>query len=170
VYERLHISAAHRVPTKEGRSLGPCRHAERKPNVSRDRHFVPSLQLVAKQDGSWECYRGAPDCPFDEVTSALDPELVGEVLKVMRNLAAEGMTMVVVTHEMEFAREVADRVTFLTAARWSRRARRSKYSSSRRIIGHAGFGPRYSARYEGTILNAKPHVHPSPLICRLQRS
>ncbi|WP_027350283.1 amino acid ABC transporter ATP-binding protein [Halotalea alkalilenta] len=50
---------------------------------------------------------------FDEPTSALDPELVGEVLKVMRNLAAEGMTMVVVTHEMGFAREVADKVCFL---------------------------------------------------------
>ena len=50
---------------------------------------------------------------FDEVTSALDPELVGEVLKVMRNLAAEGMTMIVVTHEMGFAREVADRVLMM---------------------------------------------------------
>jgi ABC-type polar amino acid transport system ATPase subunit len=50
---------------------------------------------------------------FDEATSALDPELVGEVLKVMRNLAAEGMTMVVVTHEMDFARDVADRVIFM---------------------------------------------------------
>jgi ABC-type polar amino acid transport system ATPase subunit len=50
---------------------------------------------------------------FDEATSALDPELVGEVLKVMRNLAAEGMTMVVVTHEMDFARDVADRVVFM---------------------------------------------------------
>ncbi len=50
---------------------------------------------------------------FDEVTSALDPELVGEVLGVMRKLAAEGMTMVVVTHEMGFAREVADRVVFM---------------------------------------------------------
>jgi polar amino acid transport system ATP-binding protein len=50
---------------------------------------------------------------FDEATSALDPELVGEVLEVMRNLAAEGMTMLVVTHEMGFAREVADRVIFL---------------------------------------------------------
>ncbi len=50
---------------------------------------------------------------FDEVTSALDPELVGEVLKVMRGLAADGMTMVVVTHEMGFAREVADRVAFM---------------------------------------------------------
>lgn len=50
---------------------------------------------------------------FDEPTSALDPELVGDVLDVMRTLADEGMTMVVVTHEMGFAREVADRVCFL---------------------------------------------------------
>ncbi|MCG6907406.1 MAG: amino acid ABC transporter ATP-binding protein [Desulfobacteraceae bacterium] len=50
---------------------------------------------------------------FDEPTSALDPELVGEVLEVMKQLAAEGMTMVVVTHEMGFAREVADRVIFI---------------------------------------------------------
>jgi ABC-type polar amino acid transport system ATPase subunit len=50
---------------------------------------------------------------FDEVTSALDPELVGEVLRVMRRLAADGMTMVVVTHEMGFAREVADRVVMM---------------------------------------------------------
>jgi polar amino acid transport system ATP-binding protein len=53
---------------------------------------------------------------FDEATSALDPELVGEVLKVMRQLAEEGMTMVVVTHEMGFAREVADRVIFMDKA------------------------------------------------------
>jgi polar amino acid transport system ATP-binding protein len=50
---------------------------------------------------------------FDEPTSALDPELVGEVLGVMKKLAAEGMTMVVVTHEMGFARDVADRVLFI---------------------------------------------------------
>jgi glutamate transport system ATP-binding protein len=50
---------------------------------------------------------------FDEPTSALDPELVGEVLEVMRRLAEEGMTMMVVTHEMGFAREVADRVVFM---------------------------------------------------------
>ncbi|MBW5406947.1 amino acid ABC transporter ATP-binding protein [Morganella morganii] len=50
---------------------------------------------------------------FDEPTSALDPELVGEVLNVMKNLAHEGMTMVIVTHEMNFAREVADRVFFI---------------------------------------------------------
>jgi cystine transport system ATP-binding protein len=50
---------------------------------------------------------------FDEPTSALDPELVGEVLKVMKELASEGMTMVVVTHEMNFARDVADQVVFV---------------------------------------------------------
>lgn len=53
---------------------------------------------------------------FDEATSALDPELVGEVLKVMDQLAREGMTMVVVTHEMGFAREVADEVIFMDKA------------------------------------------------------
>ena len=50
---------------------------------------------------------------FDEPTSALDPELVGDVLGVMRKLADDGMTMVVVTHEMGFARDVADRVLFI---------------------------------------------------------
>ncbi|MBN9446131.1 MAG: amino acid ABC transporter ATP-binding protein, partial [Bosea sp.] len=50
---------------------------------------------------------------FDEATSALDPELVGEVLGVMRALAAEGMTMIIVTHEIGFAREVADRLVFM---------------------------------------------------------
>ena len=50
---------------------------------------------------------------FDEVTSALDPELVGEVLQVMKDLAADGMTMMVVTHEMGFAREVGTRMLFM---------------------------------------------------------
>ena len=54
---------------------------------------------------------------FDEVTSALDPELVGEVLVVMRDLAKSGMTMVVVTHEMQFAREVGDRLVFMDEGR-----------------------------------------------------
>jgi polar amino acid transport system ATP-binding protein len=54
---------------------------------------------------------------FDEATSALDPELVGEVLNVMRGLARDGMTMLVVTHEMGFAREVADRVIFMDGGR-----------------------------------------------------
>ena len=52
---------------------------------------------------------------FDEATSALDPEMIGEVLDVMKTLAREGMTMFVVTHEMGFAREVADRVVFMDA-------------------------------------------------------
>ena len=50
---------------------------------------------------------------FDEPTSALDPEMVGDVLEVMRDLAKKGMTMIIVTHEMGFAREVADRVIFM---------------------------------------------------------
>jgi polar amino acid transport system ATP-binding protein len=54
---------------------------------------------------------------FDEVTSALDPELVGEVLIVMRDLARDGMTMLVVTHEMQFAREVGDRLVFMDDGR-----------------------------------------------------
>jgi polar amino acid transport system ATP-binding protein len=54
---------------------------------------------------------------FDEPTSALDPELVGEVLSVMRDLARSGMTMIVVTHEIGFAREVADTVVFLDQGR-----------------------------------------------------
>ena len=54
---------------------------------------------------------------FDEPTSALDPELVGEVLQVMKNLAGEGRTMIVVTHEMGFAREVGDRVIFMDEGR-----------------------------------------------------
>ena len=54
---------------------------------------------------------------FDEPTSALDPEMVGEVLDVMRDLAASGTTMIVVTHEMAFAREIADRVVFMAEGR-----------------------------------------------------
>ena len=50
---------------------------------------------------------------FDEPTSALDPEMVGEVLKIMQELAQEGLTMIVVTHEMEFARDVSHRVIFM---------------------------------------------------------
>jgi polar amino acid transport system ATP-binding protein len=58
-----------------------------------------------------------PAMLFDEPTSALDPEMVGEVLAVMRGLANDGMTMMCVTHEMSFARDVADRVWFMDAGR-----------------------------------------------------
>jgi polar amino acid transport system ATP-binding protein len=54
---------------------------------------------------------------LDEITSALDPELIGEVLTVVRELAADGMTMVVVTHEMTFARDVASRIVFMDGGR-----------------------------------------------------
>ena len=58
-----------------------------------------------------------PAMLFDEPTSALDPEMVGEVLSVMRSLAEDGMTIMCVTHEMSFAREVADQVWFMDAGR-----------------------------------------------------
>ena len=67
---------------------------------------------------------------FDEPTSALDPEMVGEVLNVMRDLARERMTMVVVTHEMGFAREVADRVMFIDGGYFWRRTRRQSFCQS----------------------------------------
>ena len=63
---------------------------------------------------------------FDEPTSALDPEMVGDVLEVMRNLAKEGMTMIVVTHEMGFAKEVADRVIFMADGQLWKRVNRRK--------------------------------------------
>ena len=83
---------------------------------------------------------------FDEVTSALDPELTGEVLKVIGRLAAEGMTMILVTHEMAFAREVADKVIFMHQGQvwkrarrpcWPRPPRRSCASSWQRAVAHA---------------------------------
>ncbi len=67
---------------------------------------------------------------FDEPTSALDPELVGEVLAVMKELARSGMTMMVVTHELGFAREVADRVVFMDQGR-DRRMR----AAPREVLG-----------------------------------
>ena len=77
----------------------------------------------------------APDilC-FDEPTSALDPELTGEVLKVIRSLAERKMTMVIVTHEMAFARDVADRVIFMDRRRisWSRGRRKRSSTTPRR--------------------------------------
>ncbi|MFD1953272.1 amino acid ABC transporter ATP-binding protein [Paenibacillus thailandensis] len=83
-------------------------------------HSYPS-QLSGGQQQRVAIARGLAMKPdimlFDEPTSALDPEMVGEVLDVMRALAREGMTMVVVTHEMGFARDVADRVVFMDKGR-----------------------------------------------------
>ncbi|WP_426420285.1 amino acid ABC transporter ATP-binding protein [Bradyrhizobium genosp. A] len=71
-----------------------------------------------------------PAMLFDEPTSALDPEMVGEVLAVMRSLANEGMTMMCVTHEMGFAREVADRIWFMDAGRIVETAQPEKFFSN----------------------------------------
>ena len=68
---------------------------------------------------------------FDEPTSALDPETIGEVLSVMKRLADEGMTMVVVTHEMDFAKRVADWVVVFDEGRSSSRGRRGRSSRRR---------------------------------------
>ncbi len=82
-----------------------------------DKAYAYPAQLSGGQQQRVAIARGLAMRPkimlFDEPTSALDPEMIGEVLDVMRNLAREGMTMVVVTHEMGFAREVADRVIFM---------------------------------------------------------
>ena len=69
---------------------------------------------------------------FDEPTSALDPEMIGEVLEVMRELAREGMTMIVVSHEMGFAREVADRIVMMDEGRVIEEAPRRGSSARRR--------------------------------------
>ncbi len=70
---------------------------------------------------------------FDEVTSALDPQLTGEVLRVMEDLAAGGMTMLLVTHEMAFARRLADRIIYMHRGRiWGDRARRDDRCARRR--------------------------------------
>ena len=76
---------------------------------------------------------------FDEVTSALDPELVGEVLVVMRDLAKDGMTMVVVTHEMQFARDVGDHLIFMDEGRIVEQGRPQQVSRTRGRNGRGGF-------------------------------
>ena len=82
-----------------------------------DREHAPPAELSGGQQQRVAIARALAMQPqamlFDEVTSALDPELVGEVLEVMKGLAREGMTMLVVTHQMKFAREVGHRVVFL---------------------------------------------------------
>ena len=87
---------------------------------------------------------------FDEPTSALDPEMVGEVLLVMRDLASSGMTMVVVTHEMQFAREVADRVVFMDGGVIVEEGPPEIISSGRKWSARALFPP-----YIGIITNRR---------------
>ncbi len=114
----------------ENLSLAPVKVLEQSKTESREtaRFFLDKVGLSAKADAYPDQLSGGqkqrvaiaralcmkPEVMlFDEPTSALDPELVGEVLQVMQQLAKEGMTMIVVTHEMQFAREVASRVVFL---------------------------------------------------------
>lgn len=111
-------------------TLAPCKVLGQSPKESTRtaRHFLDKVGLSQKADAYPDQLSGGQKqrvaiarslCMkpkimlFDEPTSALDPELVGEVLTVMQQLAEDGMTMVVVTHEMQFAREVANRVLFL---------------------------------------------------------
>ena len=77
----------------------------------------------------------------DEITSALDPELVGEVLKVLEQLAAEGMTLILVTHEMNFAREVGDRVVFMHRVESGSRATAKRCSASRKPMNSNNLSP-----------------------------
>ena len=79
---------------------------------------------------------------FDEPTSALDPEIIGEVLEVMEELAHEGMTMIVVTHEMGFAREVADRVVMMDEGRIIEEGTPEHFFQAPSTSGRSNFCPR----------------------------
>jgi L-cystine transport system ATP-binding protein len=100
----------------KGRARQNAEHYLQKVGLSDKMDFYP-FQLSGGQQQRVGIARALAMEPevmlFDEPTSALDPELVGEVRKVMKDLAAEGMTMIVVTHEMRFAREAADEVIFM---------------------------------------------------------
>ncbi len=108
------LIVARKVPRKEAEVLG--RQALDKVGLS-DKYDAYPHQLSGGQQQRVGIARAIVTKPeiifFDEPTSALDPELIGEVLSVMRQLAAEGMTMLVVTHEIRFARQVANRVIFM---------------------------------------------------------
>ena len=117
VLENVHPGTDHGCASagKRRPSRSPWRYLERVGMADR-RTSIPASSPAASSSG-WRSpgrSRMSPEIMlFDEPTSALDPELVGEVLDVMRELAESGMTMMVVTHEMGFAREVADRVVFM---------------------------------------------------------
>ncbi|MFP4083945.1 MAG: amino acid ABC transporter ATP-binding protein [Desulfonatronovibrio sp.] len=107
-----------KVPHKEAQEKGMA--LLDKVNIPDKAHHYPA-QLSGGQQQRVAIARGLAMNPkimlFDEPTSALDPEMINEVLDVMKALALEGMTMIVVTHEMGFAREVADRVIFMDDGR-----------------------------------------------------
>src|SRR6202030_3207511 len=84
---------------------------------------------------------------FDEITSALDPELVGEVLAAVQKLASDGMTMVVVTHEMSFARDIADRIVFMDAGAIVEEGKPDQVLFAPRTERVRAFLKRYNDRY-----------------------
>src|SRR5207253_6949860 len=106
------------IPRAEAESAAQNRLE--KVGLAEKAHFYPS-QLSGGEQQRVAIARALAMEPqvmlFDEPTSALDPELRGEVLAVMRQLAEDGMTMIVVTHEMQFARDIADRVLFFDEGR-----------------------------------------------------
>src|SRR5207237_10818132 len=99
---------------------------------------------------------------FDEPTSALDPELRGEVLGVMRQLAEEGMTMIIVTHEMQFARDIADRVLFFDEGRITESGPPEQVFLSPQHERTREFLRRVTLRAYATPLNASAALQPQP--------
>ncbi len=110
----LGLTSARRMPKKEDEKIGM--EMLRKVGMEERADFYP-VQLSGGQQQRVAIARALATNPeiiyFDEPTSALDPELIGEVLTVMKQLAEEGMTMIVVTHEMNFARNVSNKVVFM---------------------------------------------------------
>lgn len=80
---------------------------------------------------------------FDEVTAALDPEMVQEVLEVIRDLAGSGMTLLIVTHELAFARAVADRIVFMDGGHITEQAAPHQFSRTRAASAHASSSPSF---------------------------
>jgi energy-coupling factor transporter ATP-binding protein EcfA2 len=99
---------------------------------------------------------------FDEVISALDPELTAEVLAIMEDLATRGMTMITVTHEMGFARKVANQVVSCTEERFGKAGRHRSCSSGRRP-------PNSSSSFRANCSRDEDDVQPYPEICCFSR-
>ena len=120
VLENITLAPMKALGQSEKEAKDTARHYLEKVGILDKAESYPS-QLSGGQQQRVAIARGLAMKPeimlFDEPTSALDPEMIGEVLDVMKTLAGEGMTMVVVTHEMGFAREVADRIVFMDAGR-----------------------------------------------------
>ncbi|WP_026572861.1 amino acid ABC transporter ATP-binding protein [Bacillus sp. UNC438CL73TsuS30] len=120
VLENITLAPMKVLNLSEQEAKNTAKHYLDKVGILDKAHSYPS-QLSGGQQQRVAIARGLAMKPeimlFDEPTSALDPEMIGEVLDVMKALANEGMTMVVVTHEMGFAREVADRIVFMNEGR-----------------------------------------------------